>query len=171
MYKYLKNLYKKYAFIRFLYTVLLLLYHTVKKFDLMIFINFLNLKNNILNYSGKIIVFPSKTMYKLDKSAKLILQNGSLTLGTQKISYNDLQSRLIMEKHSKIVVSGSYSFSCGADVLLKENATLVLGNSSSNYNCQIRCGNKIQIGDNCTFGRNVKLLDSDFHEIRECRIK
>lgn len=158
----LKKLYRKYIFIQKGY--LFLRYFT--KRDFMIFFNFLRLRKNIINFANKGIFFYKNSVYDLHKSAKIFLLRGDLSFGTNKISFSSTESKLKMEKNSKIILNGNYSFNCGVDILIKENAVLTLGNSGANFNCQIRCGHRISIGDNVTFGRNLKILDSDFHCIK-----
>lgn|GEM_PF-809627 len=163
----LKDLYHKYDFIKNWYSKGKLVYHSIKNGDIMLIMNFIKFSKHIISPSYKLPLFHSGSIIKLDKTAKIILLGGNLYLGTGKISKDDAKSRLVMEKNTKLILKNSYVFTCGADILLKENAVLSLGESWTNYNCQIRCGNKIEIGNNCTFGRHVSILDSDFHVIKE----
>ena len=163
----LKNFYNRYNFIKNLYSKGKLVYYSIKNKDIMLLINRIRFRKNIFDLSYRMVLFFAGSLLKLDKTAKIVLCGGNFLFGGAKISSSDSISRLVMEKNSKLILKGNYGFSCGADILLKENAVLSLGNSSANYNCQIRCGNKIEIGDNCTFGRHVSILDSDFHVIKE----
>ena len=162
----LKDLYKKYKIVKILYTFLRFLYYLYKRPDFMPLLNLLRLKNRILNLSYGLVMLYTGTTFKLDKTSKIILNGGDLHIGTNKLSLFDKKSRIRMDRNSRIFVNGNYSFSCGADILLLENAKLSLGKSWTNYDCQIRCGNKIEIGNNCIFGRNVNISDSDFHPIK-----
>lgn len=158
----LKQLFRKYVVFQKGYLFL----RYLKKGDFMIFLNFLRLRKNIINFTNRGIFFYKNSVYDLHKSAKIFLLRGDLSFGTNKLPFSKVESKLKMEKNSKIVLNGNYNFNCGADILIKENAVLTLGNSSANFNCQIRCGHKINIGDNVTFGRNLKIYDSDFHCIK-----
>ncbi len=111
--------------------------------------------------------FYEGSLFKLDPSAKIILKNGNLKFGNDRLAKTDSCSRLVMEKDAKLVTEGNFTFTYGADILIKENSTLVLGEGWANFGCQIRCGNKIVIGNGVTFGRNVLILDSDFHCIKD----
>lgn len=161
----IKNILKRNKFIKSLYSILQLLFVSIKTRDIMPIINYIKIANHLIRISYKLPIFYSCSLLKLSKTSKIILTSGRLSFSTNKISHKDIKSRFVMEKNSKIIVRGNYSFYCGADILLKENAVLSLGNSWTNCGCQIRCGNKIQIGDGCAFGRNVSILDSDFHLI------
>lgn len=153
-------------FIRPFYNKIRLLLVSARKRDCSLLFNTLKISKNIVTLSGKIPQFYSGSLFRIHKTAKIIMNGGQLSFNTNKIVPNDdRKSYLVMEQNSRLVVKGNFNFSCGADVLLKENAVLSLGNSWANYHCQIRCGHKIQIGNNCIFGRNVNISDSDFHTI------
>lgn len=144
-----------------------LLSYSIKNKDCMPIINYIKYLKHIIKLSDNLPLFHQGSVIQLDKTAKIILAGGNLLFGTGQISVNDTKSRLVMDKNTKLILKGNYNFTYGADILLKENAVLSLGNSWTNYNIQIRCGNKIEIGNNCTFGRHVSILDSDFHVIKE----
>lgn len=88
-----------------------------------------------------------------------------LYLGKNRISRSQ-KSYLRMDKGSKLIVNGAFSFMYGADVILFENAELILGNNSFiNSYCKVRCGNKIAIGDDCAISHDFTIMDSNFHEL------
>ena len=105
--------------------------------------------------------------YRFDENSTIILFSGNLELGSNIEPYSAQPSYLTMEENSKIILNNNFSFQSGADILVKKDAVLELGKSSANNNCQIRCGHKIVIGNDTTIGRNVKILDSDFHIIKD----
>ena len=154
-------------FIRPFYNTGRLMLASVKTREPRIILNALKLRKNLINLSGQIPQFYSGSLLKIHKTAKIIVHGGQLAFNTNKIASNDHGSRLVMEKGARLVVKGNFRFFYGADILLKENAVLSLGNSWTNSHCQIRCGNKIQIGNDCMFGRNVNISDSDFHPISD----
>lgn len=159
----IKNFLKKYKFIRKSFFIVKVFFISLKNLDIMPMVNIIKIFKHLVRLSSELPIFYCGSIIKLHKTAKIIVSSGNLFFGTGEISYFDKKSRLVMEKNSKIVIKGNFSFSCGADILLKENAVLSIGNSWANFDCQIRCGNKIQIGDNCVFGRNINISDSDFH--------
>ena len=159
----IKVLLKKHKFIQKFFFVGKVFFISLKNLDIMPIFNIIKIFKYLVRLSYELPIFYFCSLIKVHKTAKIIISGGRLFFGTGKIAYSDKKSRLVMEQNSKIVVKGYYTFSCGADIVLKENAILSIGNSWANSNCQIRCGNKIEIGDMCTFGRNVSILDSDFH--------
>ena len=161
----IKNFLKKYKFIKKFFFIGKVFFISLKNLDVMPILNTMKIIKHLVRLSYEIPIFYCGSIIKLHKTAKIIVSGGKLIFGKGKISYFDKKSRFVMEQNSKIVIKGNFSFSCGADILLKENAVLSIGNSWTNFDCQIRCGNKIQIGDNCIFGRNVNISDSDFHLI------
>ena len=65
----LKQLYRKYIFIQKGY----LFFRYLKKGDFMIFLNFLRLRKNIINFANKGIFFYKNSVYDLHKSARILL--------------------------------------------------------------------------------------------------
>lgn len=124
-----------------------------------------NLKKYIISYKNFKLNFLKNVFYKIDKTSKIVLLGGNFTVGDKDIPNNEKKSYLVMEKNSKIILNGDFKFFAGADILLKKDAVLTLGKGWSNHNCNIRCANKITLGDNVMIGRNVKISDSDFHII------
>ena len=98
------------------------------------------------------------------KKAKIFLR-GNLTLNAEKLKGSKAESCLRMLEGSKIFVNGNFSIYYGADIFIRKGAELSLGGGFANSNLQIRCENKITIGNNVAIGRNVRILDSDFHGI------
>ena len=75
-----------------------------------------------------------------------------------------------MQKNSRIIMHGDFSFAYAADIRLFDDASLILGkNSYINTNVLIRCKNRIEIGDNCAISYNVSIFDDDFHEIKKMK--
>lgn len=126
------------------------------------------LKEHIFSYNAKYnLLFNDNVKYRFDKGAQIVLQSGSLKIGSTTQPYVKQSSYITLEENSKIITRGNFTFQSGADILVKKDAVLELGECCANNNCQIRCGHKIVIGNNTTFGRNVKILDSDFHIIKD----
>lgn len=119
-------------------------------------------KRNITG-AGKIRLGKSDLL-KIDASAKLRLQ-GSLSLNSGSMSMNSRASILRMDKESSIICDG-FSFMYGADIILFDNACLILGkNSFINSDCKIRCHKKITIGEDCAISHDFTVMDSDAHEL------
>lgn len=68
-------------------------------------------------------------------------------------------------ENSVLNVNGNFSAYYDTEIYLFKNAELDLGWSYINAGTQIRCMEKIRIGDKCAIGRNVMIMDFDAHEI------
>lgn len=70
-----------------------------------------------------------------------------------------------LSKNGKIVFNGKCILSSGLSLIV-DNGELSIGKDFfCNKNCSISCNEKITIGNNCLWGWNVELLDSDNHKI------
>ncbi len=125
-------------------------------------VNFKNIQGkNILNYDRE-------DCLKLSNSAVIRL-NGDLVLNANRIGKNGRSSILRMDKNSIIDCDG-FSFMYGADIILFENAHLILGKGSFiNSDCKIRCHEKITIGEECAISHDFTIMDSDAHELNGIR--
>ncbi len=96
----------------------------------------------------------------------VIYLNGIFALGENRIIENGRSSILRMDKGSVLQVMGNFSFYYGADIILFQGATLVLGRGSYiNSDCKIRCRKEIRIGNKCAISHDFTVMDSDFHKI------
>ncbi len=101
----------------------------------------------------------------MDKCAAIYL-NGTFVLGENRMIENGRSSILRMDKGSVLEVEGNFSFYYGADIILFQGATLVLGRDSYiNSDCKIRCRKEIRIGNKCAISHDFTVMDSDFHKI------
>jgi acetyltransferase-like isoleucine patch superfamily enzyme/coenzyme F420-reducing hydrogenase beta subunit len=98
------------------------------------------------------------------KNAKIFLR-GNLNLNIEKLKGSKAESCLRMLEGSTLFVNGGFNIYYGADIFLRKGAKLTLGSGFANANLQIRCEKNITIGNNVAIGRNVRILDSDFHGI------
>lgn len=114
-------------------------------------------------YDGGTIDFCRDDFLKIDSSAEVHI-SGNLELSANRIKRNGRSSILRMDKKSKLIVEGNFSFMYGADIVLFENAILQLGNGSFiNSDCKIRCHNLIKIGEDCAISHDFTIMDSDAH--------
>ena len=139
-----------------------------------------------INKKGKIIIY-KKACLKLDKTSKIIINNGHLVLyPCSKVNlFNG--SKLIVNKtlhvglnnmvdgygFSTINIFGSSTFSScggcvypGASIAIYKNGNLLTkGYCDINYGCLIRVNKNITIGKGCFFGRNTFVTDTDSHKV------
>lgn len=101
----------------------------------------------------------------IDDTATIYL-GGILSLGENRMRENGRSSILRMDKGSVLQVDGNFSFFYGADIILFQEAKLVLGRDSYiNSDCKIRCRKNIIIGNGCAISHDFTIMDSDFHKI------
>lgn len=125
------------------------------------------LKLKSLYYSMKLngkIKIKGPIWTSIDKTAKLNI-NGSLTLGENSIGNNHRNVLLRIDKDAELIVSGDFSVFYGCDIILFENAKLVVGNSFINSDAKIRCHKSITIGDDCVISHDFTVMDSNAHSI------
>lgn len=103
--------------------------------------------------------------YRAEENVIVNIENGQLHLN-KRFSIPDKNSGVLkMMKNSTLNVSSSFDIYSGCQIAVMENAELNLGSGYINYNCKIRCYDKITIGDHVALSENLTILDSDSHEI------
>ena len=113
--------------------------------------------SSIIN--GRFIIIYKHSIISIAKMAHLKM-NGRLHFGAKLTKCSKLESRLVLLKGSTFVSNGGIIL-YGADIEVLNNALLELGNVSFNTNATIICGDKISIGENVCFGRNVTIRDNN----------
>lgn len=101
-----------------------------------------------------------------DKSTKL-LGNGILYLNTGRLKHTPMAMYFCSERDSIISVEGQVHLGYGCDIKVFEAASLELIGCSVNSYSQIRCMNKIHIGNGTRISRNVQIWDDDAHRLWE----
>ena len=108
---------------------------------------------------GKYIIIYKHCVFHVDKTASIKF-NGTLHFGFKKIKGSHLESRLLAEPKSQLIIGEGLIF-YGADIELFANSSLIIGhNIIFNINSTIICGEKIVIEDYVSFGRNVTVRDN-----------
>jgi acetyltransferase-like isoleucine patch superfamily enzyme len=113
--------------------------------------------------SIKIIPGRNTSIY-LNKNARLIGQ-GQLFLGERWENSRFFPSQMVMRENSLLQLNGTFRMFAGCNVSVNQGASLVLGNSYSNYNLNLSCFERIEIGDGVEISENVTIRDSDNHSI------
>ncbi len=112
---------------------------------------------------GKVRV-NGKCHMHLDKTSK-IESKGILSFSVNSFG-SARETTLRIDKNSKIIANGNFDFFYDSDIILFEDAKLILGiNSFINSNCKIRCHKSITIGDNCAISHDFTVMDSNAHSI------
>ena len=109
------------------------------------------------------ILVRGKFKYAIDRSAKINLHNGELTIGYKYSEADSGTSLLKMGKNAEINVENNFDFMGGAHIMILENAKLNLGSGYIHRYCKIRCFKEITIGNNVAISENFTIWDSDVH--------
>lgn len=110
--------------------------------------------------NGKFLLIQKYCVLDISKTAQFKI-GGVFHFGTKRIKGSKHESRLLIDPHGKLTTHGSCHIGYGADIEVFSNATLELGDRfMSNINATIISGEKIQIGDNVCFGRDVTVRDN-----------
>lgn len=112
--------------------------------------------SRLLNYK--------KPSIEIHKSARLSVQ-GTLKLN-EAYPRNSLKKAVLkLEKDSALEVKGSFNAYYDTEIWVYPKAKLTLGSGYINAGTQLRCMERITIGNQCAIGRNVLIMDLDAHEI------
>lgn len=157
----IKLLYKKYKLIQRIYKI----YKYFSYLDAGLFINLLKYKKNLVMRGDTSTFFPLYgTQIKFGKNSKILVQ-GSLLLNAFKVGNSKKEALVTLEKNAVLQVFGKFQCYYGCDLLIKDGAKVILHDGYANHNVEIRCENRIEIGKNVAIANNVKIMDSDFHQI------
>lgn len=78
------------------------------------------------------------------------------------------RTNFICENNGKIILNGIVSIHKGCNVVVKNGATLSIGDGTYlNEGCQILCKESVTIGQGCAIAWGVNILDSDQHVLVE----
>ena len=91
--------------------------------------------------------------------------NGTFEINTLYPRHSMNKAVLTMEEHSKLRVTETFHFYYGGEIWIYPHGELTLGAGYMNAGAQIRCKERITIGDNCAIARNVLIMDFDAHLI------
>jgi acetyltransferase-like isoleucine patch superfamily enzyme len=132
---------------------------------------FLFLKMNFL--SKKVIRklrFPflnhTNVVVQLDNNSKMVL-SARLTAGTKQVRKSNIETRILLEQNSELIVDGHFSIGAGSYVRVTPNSKLILHGGFFNEHVQITAGDFIEIGEGATIGRDVVIRSFDGHKILE----
>ena len=107
----------------------------------------------------------------LNKPAVSIAQNAVLSIGDAfdlNVAYPKCSGKkavLVMEENSKLRVEKSFQMYYDGELWLYPKAEVTISSGYMNAGAQIRCKERITIGENCAIARNVLIMDFDAHLI------
>lgn len=108
----------------------------------------------------------SNALVELDKGALLTIDK-KLIIGKPQVKGSKKETRLLLERNAKMDVSGDFQMFAGSYIRVIKGGTLILHGGFINENVQITCGDKIEIGKDCTIGRDVVIRSYDGHTIEQ----
>lgn len=97
-----------------------------------------------------------------DNSTKIV-GSGVVYLNTGRLNHTPMSMYFCSESNSNISVEGQVHLGYGCDIKVFNGAYLELHGCSVNSYSQIRCMNRIHIGNGTRISRNVQIWDDDAH--------
>lgn len=121
-----------------------------------------NRKGGILPYKYSRMIIGRGTCLEL---------KGLLSVGYKQVANSRQETRILLEKNSKLTVEGNFMVYAGSYIRVVENGCLVLHKGFINEGCQITCASRITIGEGCVIARDVVIRDYDGHYIQSSGYK
>ena len=91
--------------------------------------------------------------------------DGILNLNTAYPKNSLKKAVLKLEKNSRLVLKGIFQTYYDSEIWVYPKGSLTLGHGYMNAGAQLRCMERITIGDGCAIARNVLIMDFDAHDI------
>jgi len=124
------------------------------------------LSNQVNRKKGARFINQSRTVFQLDKNAKIEL-NADLITGKKQVKHSRTETRILVEKSGKLVINGNFTVFGNSFIRVVQDGKLVLKGGFINENVQITVGDTIEIGKGATIGRDVVIRSYDGHTICE----
>lgn len=119
-------------------------------------ITFADRQSRIRNLASPVLEISSK--------AKMSV-NGILNLNASYLRGSGKKAILKLEDNSFLSVKGVFQEYYDCEIWVYPNAQLHVSGGYINAGTQVRCMERISIGDGCAIGREVLIMDFDAHEI------
>ncbi len=126
-----------------------------------LYINFLSAK---VTRRGGYMKNGHGTIIQIDKGAHLTLSS-SLRTGVRQVKKSKMETRILLEKDSHLIVDGSFGVYAGSYIRVAPKGKLILHGGFINENVQITAGDIVEIGPDFTCGRDVVIRSFDGHKI------
>lgn len=128
-----------------------------------LYVNYFRSNNQYHSRSSRIIN-KGKSYICIHPSALVNLE-GTISLNEAMPSKSCMNAGLILKENAKLDVFGHFKAYYGAEICVYQNGELSLKTGYINAGAQIRCMERINIGSQCSIGRNVMIMDFDAHRI------
>lgn len=106
----------------------------------------------------------SRTVIQMDAGSSLNL-NASLTTGVKQLKHSRMETRILLQKNSKMIVNGDFQMYGNSYIRVVPGGKLILNGGFINENVQITVGDTVEIGEGATIGRDVVIRSFDGHTI------
>lgn len=136
-------------------------------FSIQSWLTFLNInfRTSYVTRSGRGFFLNEKnTIIQMDKNSHLILTS-SLHTGIRQVQKSRMETRLLLEKDSQMIVDGDFSIYAGSYIRVAPKGKLIVHGGFINENVQITVGDVVEIGSDFTCGRDVVIRSYDGHKI------
>lgn len=101
-----------------------------------------------------------------DFRKKSIMKIGqTIQVGVQHVKKSRQETRILLQENARVIVPTHYIIHSGCFISVCPNSTLVLQAGFINENVQIVCGDRIEIGEGTSIGRDVVIRSFDGHSI------
>lgn len=106
----------------------------------------------------------SRTVVQTNQNSRLEL-NAPLTTGLKQMKHAKMETRILLEQNAKMIVNGGFSMYGNSYIRVVKEGMLILHGGFINENVQITVGDKVEIGEGATIGRDVVIRSFDGHTI------
>lgn len=97
----------------------------------------------------------------LRKGSNIIIENGTLQFGIKRNKKSQMETRLLMEENSRLLIKGNRNILYNSDIQIFNGGCLTFGSGSCNSGLQIVCAQEITIGKETYIGRDVWIRDNN----------
>lgn len=97
----------------------------------------------------------------LSKGSNIIIENGTLQFGIKRNKKSQMETRLLMEENSRLLIKGNRNILYNSDIQIFNGGCLTFGSGSCNSGLQIVCAQEITIGKETYIGRDVWIRDNN----------
>jgi acetyltransferase-like isoleucine patch superfamily enzyme len=127
-----------------------------------------------INFIRKNVIMTGKLNFRPYKYCRISIHNTSnliinspFIMGVKQVKSSHLETRLLLEKNSKMTINGSFGMYCNSYIRVIDGGELILHEGFINENVQITCASSIIIGKGCVIARDVIIRDYDAHTIED----
>ena len=114
------------------------------------------IKGRVIPYKG--------TKIELGENSKLNVGK-KMFINSEKLKNSNKETYILIKKNAEIKIEEFFSVYYEGNIFVSEGAKLEIKSGFMNSGSQIICKKSIQIGSNVAISRNVRIWDTDAHEI------